>query len=112
MPALAVFAVEQVADGFAARFVGFRLGLALFGGQGMASGGFRGFRLAALGQRLAKPGLPGRSSNSSPQTTQVLIGNAIYSYGNPAAAEFSSVRPGAANWPDLHKSLRPSTALF
>ena len=29
------------------------------------------------GQRLAKPGLPGLSSNSSPQTTQVLIGYAI-----------------------------------
>src|ERR1700691_5780520 len=29
------------------------------------------------GQRLAKPGLFGRSSNSSPQTAQVLIGNAI-----------------------------------
>ena len=29
------------------------------------------------GQRLAKPGLPGLSSNSSPQTTQVLIGCAI-----------------------------------
>ena len=28
---LAVRAVEQVADGFSARFVGFRLGLALFG---------------------------------------------------------------------------------
>ena len=26
------------------------------------------------GQRLANPGLPGLSSNSSPQTTQVLIG--------------------------------------
>ena len=26
------------------------------------------------GQRLAKPGLPGLSSNASPQTTQVLIG--------------------------------------
>jgi len=26
------------------------------------------------GQRLAKPGLPGLSSNSSPQTTQALIG--------------------------------------
>jgi hypothetical protein len=31
------------------------------------------------GHRLAKPGFPGRSSNSSPQTTQVLIGNAIVS---------------------------------
>src|ERR1035441_1488976 len=29
------------------------------------------------GQRLAKPGLSGLSSNSSPQTTQVLIGNGI-----------------------------------
>ena len=29
------------------------------------------------GHRLAKPGFPGRSSNSSPQATQVLIGNAI-----------------------------------
>jgi len=29
------------------------------------------------GQRLAKPGFPGLSSNSSPHTTQVLIGNAI-----------------------------------
>ena len=29
------------------------------------------------GHRLAKPGFPGRSSNSSPQTTQVLIGNVI-----------------------------------
>jgi hypothetical protein len=26
---------------------------------------------------LAKPGLPGFNSNSSPQTTQVLMGNAI-----------------------------------
>ena len=26
------------------------------------------------GQRLAKPGLPGFNSNSSPQATQVLIG--------------------------------------
>ncbi len=26
------------------------------------------------GQRLAKPGLPGFSSNSSPQTAQVLMG--------------------------------------
>ena len=26
------------------------------------------------GQRLAKPGLPGLSSNSSPHTTQVLMG--------------------------------------
>jgi len=29
------------------------------------------------GQRLAKPGLSGFSSNSSPHTMQVLIGNAI-----------------------------------
>jgi len=29
------------------------------------------------GQRLAKPGLSGFNSNSSPQTVQVLIGNAI-----------------------------------
>lgn len=29
------------------------------------------------GQRLAKPGLPGFSSNSSPQTAQTLIGYAI-----------------------------------
>src|SRR4051795_10400697 len=29
------------------------------------------------GQRLANPGFPGFSSNSSPQATQVLIGNAI-----------------------------------
>src|SRR5271166_362916 len=34
------------------------------------------------GQRLAKPGLPGRSSNSSEQTTQVLIGKAIQDYDN------------------------------
>jgi TM2 domain-containing membrane protein YozV len=34
------------------------------------------------GQRLAKPGLPGLSSNSSEQTTQVLIGNAIGINGN------------------------------
>jgi hypothetical protein len=29
------------------------------------------------GQRLAKPGLPGLSSNSSEQITQIFIGNAI-----------------------------------
>lgn len=29
------------------------------------------------GQRLAKPGLPGRNSNSSEQITQTFIGNAI-----------------------------------
>src|SRR3954464_14507196 len=29
------------------------------------------------GQRLAKPGFPGFSSNSSPQTTQTLIGYAM-----------------------------------
>gem|GEM_PF-2105934 len=29
------------------------------------------------GQRLAKPGLPGLSSNSSPQTVQTLMGNGI-----------------------------------
>ncbi len=29
------------------------------------------------GQRLAKPGLPGFNSNSSEQTAQTLIGNAI-----------------------------------
>lgn len=29
------------------------------------------------GQRFANPGLPGLNSNSSPQTTHVLIGNAI-----------------------------------
>jgi hypothetical protein len=29
------------------------------------------------GQRLAKPGLPGLSSNSSEQITQTFIGNAI-----------------------------------
>src|SRR5579872_139766 len=29
------------------------------------------------GQRLAKPGLPGFSSNSSPQTAQVRIGNGM-----------------------------------
>lgn len=29
------------------------------------------------GQRFAKPGLSGLSSNSSPQTLQTLIGNAI-----------------------------------
>jgi hypothetical protein len=29
------------------------------------------------GQRLAKPGLPGLNSNSSEQTTQTFIGNAI-----------------------------------
>src|SRR5580698_6010869 len=29
------------------------------------------------GQRLAKPGLPGLSSNSSPQATQTLIGNGM-----------------------------------
>src|ERR1700733_111801 len=32
------------------------------------------------GQRLAKPGLPGRSSNSSWQTTQVRIGKGIDKY--------------------------------
>src|ERR1700730_19319837 len=32
------------------------------------------------GQRLAKPGLPGLSSNSSPQTLQVLIGYPIPLY--------------------------------
>lgn len=33
------------------------------------------------GHRFANPGLPGFSSNSSPQTAQVLIGNAIiFSY--------------------------------
>ena len=30
------------------------------------------------GQRLANPGLPGLSSNSSPQTTQVLIGYLMF----------------------------------
>jgi len=30
------------------------------------------------GQRLANPGLPGLSSNSSPQTTQVLIGYCMF----------------------------------
>jgi len=30
-----------------------------------------------VGQRLAKPGFPGLSSNSSPQTAQILIGNGI-----------------------------------
>jgi hypothetical protein len=42
------------------------------------------------GQRLANPGLPGRSSNSSPQTTHVLIGkliptmlNRVYAWFNP-----------------------------
>ena len=34
------------------------------------------------GQRLAKPGLPGLSSNSSEQTTQTLMGNAICNYFN------------------------------
>ena len=29
------------------------------------------------GQRLAKPGLPGFNSNSSPQTAQTLMGNAM-----------------------------------
>ena len=29
------------------------------------------------GQRFAKPGLPGLSSNSSPQTVQTLMGNGI-----------------------------------
>src|ERR1039457_6655690 len=40
------------------------------------------------GQRLAKPGLPGRSSNSSEQTTQVLMGKAIDIHDN--AGEFSA----------------------
>jgi hypothetical protein len=31
---------------------------------------------------LAKPGLPGRSSNSSEQTTQVLMGKAIHVHDN------------------------------
>ena len=31
------------------------------------------------GQRLAKPGLPGRSSNCSEHTTQVLMGKAMTS---------------------------------
>ena len=49
------------------------------------------------GQRLAKPGLPGFSSNSSEQTTQVLTGKAIdnilprvKSFGNrPSLNEFA-----------------------
>jgi hypothetical protein len=35
---------------------------------------------------LAKPGLPGLSSNSSEQTTQVLMGNAISTYFNGNAS--------------------------
>src|SRR5258707_4030862 len=35
------------------------------------------------GQRLAKPGLSGFSSNSSEQTAQTRIGNDIYLYGKP-----------------------------
>ncbi len=42
----------------------------------LGSVGFSSGSLHA-GQRLAKPGLPGFSSNSSEQTTQTLIGNAI-----------------------------------
>jgi hypothetical protein len=35
-----------------------------------------------VGQRLAKPGLPGRSSNSSEQMTQILTGKAIDIHDN------------------------------
>ncbi len=37
------------------------------------------------GQRLANPGLPGLSSNSSPQTTQVLIGYGMLFYFSACA---------------------------
>src|SRR5579872_602554 len=42
------------------------------------------------GQRLAKPGFPGLSSNSSPHFTQILIGKAMNKYQNIAA--FSILR--------------------
>jgi hypothetical protein len=44
------------------------------------------------GQRLAKPGLPGRSSNSSEQTAQILMGKAIDIHDN--ADEFFRVSRG------------------
>src|SRR5579885_846825 len=52
------------------------------------------------GQRLAKPGLSGFSSNSSPQTTQTLMGNGIYFHDNRAVGpiqESHSDNPAAAD---------------
>lgn len=44
------------------------------------------------GHRLANPGLPGRNSNSSPQTTQVLIGNAMRLWYRKPVVEIESCR--------------------
>ncbi len=44
------------------------------------------------GQRLAKPGLPGFSSNSSPQTTQVLMKYATFSLYEPKDGQMKYAR--------------------
>lgn len=47
------------------------------GSRGLFSGESVNSSILHVGQRLAKPGLPGYSSNSWEQMTQVLIGKVI-----------------------------------
>jgi hypothetical protein len=71
----AVFAVEHVAHDAAALGIGFAVGEAC---GGMGAAGLESSGSLQVGQRLAKPGLSGFSSNSSPQTAQVRIGKDIF----------------------------------
>src|ERR1039458_2367400 len=56
------------------------------------------------GQRLAKPGLSGRNSNSSEQMTQVLIGSAIRIHDNAGDSSevliclLDGLRPVRGSW--------------
>jgi hypothetical protein len=64
-----------------------------------------------VGHRLANPGLSGFSSNSSPQTTQVLIGKAMatmydkpFSNGAISACLRSGMRSGCGTRPSAEIS--------
>jgi len=74
---LAILAIEKVSHGFPAGFVGFFLSLAFVGVRGLLRFGTVCSGSLHSGQRLAKPGLSGFSSNSSEQTAQTRVGNAI-----------------------------------
>ena len=50
------------------------------------------------GQRLAKPGLSGLSSNSSEQTTQVLIGKAITPHDNAGQMRCVPTKRALSHW--------------
>ena len=75
--ALAILAVQQIPHRSSPSLVRFRQGLALIGVHAPFGSGPSASGALQAGQRLAKPGLPGFSSNSSEQTAHTLMGKAI-----------------------------------